>query len=139
MSRRRVLDTNRLIAHWRRSRKRAISEYSRDDAATWARHLIELDGTPAILTPVVIEFLCGAMSPHELELSRAFLDQFDVIDRGEIRAEDWDLARRFAAWIPRDWKPRDFADCLIAAIARRLGYSLLSSDLDLRRRSGTTP
>ncbi|MEO6811174.1 MAG: PIN domain-containing protein [Isosphaeraceae bacterium] len=139
MSRRRVLDTNRLIAHWRRSKKRPLAEYSRADVAAWARQLIEMDGTSATLTPVVIEFLCRVMSPHELELSRAFLDVFDVIDQGEIRAEDWALARRYAAWIPRDCKSRDFADCLIAAIAKRLDYSLLSSDRDLQRRSGKTP
>lgn len=133
--RRRVLDTNRLIAHWRRSRIRPLSEYTRDDAAEWARALIKLDATDAIVTPVVVEFLCGSMNPHELELARSFLNEFDLIDRGQITVEDWELAKRFAAWVRGDPKPRDFADCLIAAIARRLGYEPLTSDLDFQRRS----
>lgn len=138
MSRRRYLDTNRLIAYWRRCRKnKPLSEYSRADVSGWASRLISDDGTDAILTPVVIEFLCGTMNPHELELSRAYLEQFVVIDGGEILPEDWETAKRYAAWVPRDARPRDFVDCLLAAIARRLGYDPLTSDLDHQRRSGS--
>jgi predicted nucleic acid-binding protein len=134
MSRIRVLDTNRLIAHWRRSRKKPLSSYSRADVMKWADELIRLDGTNAVLTPVVIEFLCGARDQLELTLYRAFLDRLEVIDGGAISSADWETAKRFAAWIPRDGTPRDFADCLIMAISRRLGYELLTSDLDLSRR-----
>ena len=137
MSRRRYLDTNRLIAHWRRCRKQPITEYSPADATVWARLLIRDDGTDAILTPVAIEFLCGTMNPHEPDLTRAFLDQFQIIEKGEILAEDWEQAKRFAAWVPRDAKPRDLADCLLAAIARRLGYDPLTSDVDHQRQSGS--
>jgi len=131
MSRLRVLDTNRLIAHWWRSRKGPLSQYSREDVAEWARALIGLDGTSAILTPVVIEFLCGARDGHELDLCRAFLDQFEVVDRGNVTSEDWHLAERLAARVPRDGSPRDFGDCLILAISRRLGYQIFTSDLRL--------
>jgi hypothetical protein len=53
----RILDTNRLIAHWQRSRKGPLSSYSREDASRWAEALIKLDSTAAVLTPVVLEFL----------------------------------------------------------------------------------
>jgi predicted nucleic acid-binding protein len=133
MNRLRVLDTNRLIAHWRRSRKGPISSYSREDAIKWAEELRRLDKTAAVLTPVVIEFLCGARDSHELALYRAFLDRLEVVDGGVIKQDDWEKAKQFAAWVPKDGKPRDFADCLIAAVARRLGYEVLTSDLALSR------
>lgn len=129
----RILDTNRLIAHWQRSRKGPLSSYSREDASRWAEALIKLDSTAAVLTPVVLEFPCGARDAHELDLYRAFLARFDVVDRGLISQQDWQRAEQFAAWVPRDSKPRDFADCLIAAIARRMGYEVFTSDLDLSR------
>jgi predicted nucleic acid-binding protein len=96
--------------------------------ANWARALISLVGTSAILKPVVIEFLCGARDGHELELSRAFLEQFVVVDRGNVTPADWQLAERLASRIPRDARPRDFGDCLIVAIARRLGYEVFTYD-----------
>lgn len=137
MSRLRLLDTNRLIAHWWRSRKGPLQDYSRADATSWADRLIALDGTAATLTPVVAEFLCGTLNRHELDLSRAYLGRFTIVDEGRITPEDWQKALDFAAWVPRDPKPRHFVDCLIAALAKRLGYEILTSDLDLLRRSST--
>ena len=60
----RILDTNRLIAHWQRSRKGPLSSYSREDASRWAEALIKLDSTAAVLTPVILEFLCRARRPR---------------------------------------------------------------------------
>jgi predicted nucleic acid-binding protein len=140
VSRRRVLDSSRLMAHWSKrlgGRKGGLSNCTREDVIVWARDLAELAGTSAILTPVAIEFICGAKSSHELELYRAFLERFDVIDRGSVTEADWKMAARFAAWVPGDSKPRQLGDCLIAAIARRLGYELLTSDVDLNRRVRT--
>ncbi len=91
MNRLRVLDTNRLIAHWR-SREGPLSDYTQKDASAWAKRLIELAGTPKTVTPVVIEFLCGARDGHELSLSRAFLNEFEIVDRGAIlrgSSETW--------------------------------------------------
>lgn len=140
MSRKRYLDTNRLCAHRRRSRgKRPLASYSEDDAVAWAKQLIPLDGTELLLTPVVLEFLCGTMSPHELRLSRAFLAEFKVADGGQILPEDWEQAKRFASWVPQETEPRDFGDCLLAAIARRLNLDPLTSDQEHRRRSRRNP
>ena len=46
--------------------------------------LIEIEDSDAIVTPVVIEFLCGARDKQELSSVRAFLRQFDVVDRRKI-------------------------------------------------------
>ncbi len=67
MRKNRLLDTNRLFGHWRRMRVRPLAEYSRDDARTWADEFIGLEGTGAICTPTVVEFLCGVMNSHELD------------------------------------------------------------------------
>lgn len=133
MGRLRVLDTNPLIAHWCRSRKGPLASYSRDDAARWASRLMELDGTSAVLTPIVIEFLCGARDGHELDLYRAFLSQFEVVDLGNVTQADLQKAQEIASRIPKNGKPRDLGDCLIAAIAGRLGYEVLTSDASLFR------
>jgi predicted nucleic acid-binding protein len=135
VNRRRYLDTNRLCAHWRRSRKRPLAEYTTEDAAEWARRLIELDGTSLILTPVLIEFLCGTLGTHHLKLSQAFLAEFTVEDEGKILARDWELAKQYACWVSDDAEPRDFGDCLLAAIAKRLKLDPLTSDQQHRRRS----
>ncbi|MFO0891686.1 MAG: PIN domain-containing protein [Isosphaeraceae bacterium] len=131
MNRLRVLDTNRLINHWCRSCKGSLTRYSRDDAAKWARRLISLEGTSAVFTPVVIEFLCGARDGHELELYRAYLEQFEVVDRGVVTQADLLDAQRRASWVRGDGMPRDFGDCLIAAIASRLGYEIRTNDIQL--------
>ena len=128
MSRRRVLDTNRLISHWCRSRRGPLDQCTREQVRQWAHDLIEKDETNAVLTPVVLEFLCGARDSHELMLYREFLSEFEIIDRGHITDEDWKEASRYASRTPRDGKPRDFADCLIRAIADRLRYDPLTSD-----------
>lgn len=138
MKAKRYFDTNLLIAHWKRCRKLPLSAYSRIDASTWARKLIELHQTNVILTPVAIEFLCGTMNPHELELSRAYLEEFKILDDGKILESDWQEAKRFAAWVTRDGKRRDLADCLLKAIAQRLGHDPLTGDLDHQRRSNSS-
>jgi predicted nucleic acid-binding protein len=83
------------------------------------------------LTPVVIEFLCGARDRHELDLYRAYLEQFEVVDRGIVTVADMQDAQRRACWVRGDGRPRDFGDCLIAAIASRLGYGIRTSDIRL--------
>ena len=102
-----------------------------------ARQLVDETGASAIFAPVAIEFLCGATSAREIELYRAFLGEFKVIDEGRITPEDWENCRRYASRVPRDGKMRQFSDCLIDAIARRLGCEILTSDTGLGRHSRT--
>jgi predicted nucleic acid-binding protein len=138
LSKNRLLDTNRLSLHWKRMRVRPLVEYSRDDAKLWADKLIELEGSKAICSPIVVEFLCGVMNSHELEMSRTFLERFDVVDGGNITREDWETAKRYAAWVRNNSGPRDFGDCLIAAIAKRLKYDLgMTNDKELKRRTSS--
>jgi predicted nucleic acid-binding protein len=80
---------------------------------------------------VVIEFLCGARDSHELHLFRAFLDQLEVVDNGVVTQADLQKSQHTASRIPKDGKPRNLGDCLILAIASRLDYGILTSDLGL--------
>jgi predicted nucleic acid-binding protein len=125
---RRVIDTSVLCSFWhRRSAGRRLNDVSTHDVKRWAQELIEVRGN-AIVTPVGIEFLAGARKRRELELFRAFLGCFEIIDNGEISSDDWRAARRLAERIPRDGKPRHLGDCLIRAIARRLKCEVDTSD-----------
>ena len=81
------------------------------------------------MTPVYIEFIAGARSAVELELSRAYLAGLEVVDAGRILKEDWEKARKLAERIPRNGKLRQLGDCLIRAIAARLKYyDVLTAD-----------
>jgi predicted nucleic acid-binding protein len=125
----RILDANRLIRHWQRHRPQSVA-----DARRSARELIKLHGTNAIVTPVAIEFECGTRDQRELELARAYLNEFEIIDGGRILPEDFVQARRLAA--PRQGieRKRNFADCLIRAIADRLNYGVDTEDVGFPRR-----
>lgn len=129
---RRLLDTSVMITFWRRI-SGAANANNRSQATAWARDLIGLHQTNAIVTPVVIEFLAGVTSSSELEMARTFLREFQIADGGRILGADWTEARRLAERIPRDGKPRQLGDCLILAIANRLKYEVLTFDLRFAR------
>jgi len=140
--RKRILDTNRLIEYWwNRRRGRSVADISPNEAADWARDMIADLRNSNILTPVQLEFLCGAMNEKEVSLYQAFLGEFDVVDQGHITEDDWTKALQYARWVreqrgrrrrragPRDRaRPRDLGDCLIRAIADRLGYDVDTFD-----------
>jgi predicted nucleic acid-binding protein len=130
MARPRILDTHVLIKHWRKLDKRNRSITS---VRIHAEELIEVQGTNLIASPVLVEFLAGTRDSNELELSRAFLEPFEVLDKGEIPRQDWDEAKRFAQWI-RIGRERKLGDCLIQAIAKRLNGDVVSADLDFKQR-----
>ena len=130
---RELLDTNKLIKQWRRSRKRPIAEYTRTDVESWAKELIGIYQTNYILTPVYLEFVSGVVERYEMEMSKAFLSHFIVLDEGKITPEDWAEARRLAERIPRKSRPRGAIDCLIKALAIRLRCVLLTEDLGMPR------
>jgi len=54
----RVLDTNKLIRHWKRF-KPADGVKTPSGARAWAEQLIEFEKTDAIVTPVELELLAG--------------------------------------------------------------------------------
>ena len=130
MSRPRILDTNILINHWHRFNRR---NRTASELRAHAEELIEFEGTNRIVSPVLIEFLVGARTGEELALYLAYLEPFEVLDRGEIPRQDWDEAKRLAQWIRTD-RPRKLGDCLIEAIARRFNGDIVSGDPDFKRR-----
>ncbi len=119
-----ILDTSILIGHWQRSRARVRGNVTSETTRQWARDLIEVHETDAIVTPVFVEFLAGVQSSSELGLARAFLSVFRIADGGRILSEDWEHAKRLAARVPPDGKPRQLGDCLIRGIAIRLRYDV---------------
>lgn len=124
-----VLDTNVLIDHWRRCRgKRPIAEFTVRSVVDWAGELIELRGTDAIVTPIWIEFIARGRGEHEINLSLAFLGEFEIVDEGKITDEDWQEAARLAKRVPRSGKPRQLGDCLIRAICKRLRLEVWGYD-----------
>jgi predicted nucleic acid-binding protein len=124
-----VLDTNVLVQHWRRSRSGTVNAQIKEfQAELWAGRLIDLENTNAIVTPVVLEYLCGVRDQMELSLARAYLKTFESVDMGRILAADWREAKRLAERVPRNGRPRDISDCLIKAIAARLNYQVRSFD-----------
>ncbi len=127
----RVLDTRLMIAHWRRRRGGSLDEKSKQRA----RERIEIRQSRAIVTPVRIEFLAGAADSHELTLSRAFLEPFELVENGHVLDQDWRDAERLASRGPpqrrgrrRPSRRRDLGGCLIRAIARMLNYEVDTAD-----------
>jgi predicted nucleic acid-binding protein len=147
-----LLDTNILCAALRRLR----ADSKPEDAVAVADELIRRYGTKAICSPVRIEVLGGVRDPHELELTERFLERFDVVDQKRVPAMDWEEAERIAKRVvpydrevPRRERrrqrverpltpARQFGDCMITAIAKRLGYDVITDDKGLIRQSGRT-
>ena len=129
----RALDTNKLIRHWKRYRP--AGEKTEAGAEAWAKKLILIERTDAIVTPVELEMLGGDLNERDRRLTRAFLKPFHVIDRGRILVEDWYEARRLVERIPAGPapRPRGLIDCLIRAIASRLNHEVLTDDQGMPR------
>jgi predicted nucleic acid-binding protein len=127
----RILDTNVLINHFRRLDKK---QRTAPNLKAHAQTLIEFWGTNFIVSPVLIEFLAGARTSEELKLFKAYLEPFDVLDKGDIPRQDWDEAKRLAQWIRKTDRRRKLGDCLIIAITKRLGVDPITSDPDFKQR-----
>jgi predicted nucleic acid-binding protein len=125
---RELLDTSVLISHWRRCSESRLSDKTPEDASQWAETVIDLRRTRWIASPVLIEFVAGVRSSHELELAHAYLGRFEVIDRGNVSKTCWEEARKIAERVPRDGKPRQLGDCLLKAIAKHFKCAVVSLD-----------
>ncbi|MGD0139162.1 MAG: PIN domain-containing protein [Tepidisphaeraceae bacterium] len=131
---RRVLDTNVLINHWRRSFPlKGSNQIPHRKAVACARSLIELQNSNAILSPIYIEYLCGPQSAGGVENARNYLDQFEIVDEGRILPEDWKESKRIAGRVSRNSAPRDMGDCLIRAICNRLNMDVVTLDAHFPR------
>jgi predicted nucleic acid-binding protein len=124
---RRILDTSVILRHWLECGGYS-GQTKKDEVREWAKKLIEIRGTNLIVTPVLIEMLAGANTAAELDLLRAYLEQFRVIDERKIPAQDWSKAQDYAQRVPRRGNRRQLGDCLIRAIADRLHYDVDTLD-----------
>lgn len=133
---RRILDTNVLINHLRLlpPNQRTVA-----GAKNWAARLIDDYDTDFISSPVLIEFLCGARSGEELEINRAYLGRFRIVDEGNIPRQDWLVAERLAKRVGRNGRRRKLGDCLIRAISQRLRCEIITSDRDFEQRVPPSP
>jgi len=61
-----------LIRHWHECGGHSPAGRSASDAAEWARTLIAIHDSDAIVTPVYVEFVAGVTNRAELELTRAY-------------------------------------------------------------------
>ena len=91
----RILDTSILISHWLRFPKGAAGRTAKN-MGLWAEDLVQRYQSRQIVSPVYVEMVAGVTSSAELELTKAYLASFDVIDGGKISKIDWDEARNFA-------------------------------------------
>ena len=95
---------------------------------SWSENLIALYGSRRIVTPVYIEMVAGVTSSDELELARAYLEQFEIADGGKIPKEDWNEAKQIAQRVALNGGKRQLGDCLVRAIAKRLNCEVLTLD-----------
>jgi len=110
-------------------------EYDRASGSAVHRRLAQLiatDGPLSVTEPVIMEVLAGARSDErEFDLRRLLLRftllRFDA-------ATDFDAAARiYRRCRGVGITPRGMVDCMVAAVARRHGASLLAHDVDLQR------
>ncbi len=97
--------------------------------------LIASAGPLAVTEPVLMEVLAGARNDQrEVDLRRLLLRcellAFDVAADFEAAAKIYRHCRNVGV------TPRGIVDCMIAAVARRRGATLLASDVDLDRVAG---
>ncbi|MBV9281486.1 MAG: PIN domain nuclease [Chloroflexi bacterium] len=96
------------------------------------RELIETSGPLAITEPVVMEVLAGARDDRREAALRRLLLRFELL--GFDVAADFDGATLiYRRCRTAGVTPRGIVDCMIAAVARRTGASLLAHDADLHR------
>ena len=127
----RILDTEVLISHYRKmTQSRSVQAVK-----AHARRLIDIEQTNWILSPIRIEFLCGARDSNEFALYSAYLESFEVFDKRNIPSQDWNEAERLAQWTKKSGRQRKLGDCLIQAIAKRLHADVVTRDQDYPRRT----
>jgi predicted nucleic acid-binding protein len=128
LTKRLILDTSELLRWWNERRSDFGGPLAPSLAENWARELIEMHDTNAIVTPVYLEVMAGTRSKKDHELMRAYLRPFACVDEKKFLARDWQEALRLAQRVPRDQRPRDLGDCLIRALANRLHYNVFTLD-----------
>ncbi len=110
-------------------------DYDRATGSAVDRRLAELiadDGDLAITEPVLMEVLAGARDDQRESDLRRLLLRFQLL-RFDPVADFESAARLYRRCRQVGPTPRGMVDCMIAAVARRTGASLLANDVDLIR------
>ncbi|MGY6499824.1 MAG: type II toxin-antitoxin system VapC family toxin [Acidimicrobiales bacterium] len=113
-------------------------EFDRATGSPVDRRLTDLiagGGPVAVTEPVVMEVVAGARNSRREDDLRRLLSRFALLRFDPVA--DFDGAAR----IYRDCRragitPRGLIDCMIVAVARRHGASLLAVDVDMVRMAG---
>lgn len=110
-------------------------EYDRATGSPADQRLADLiaeEGPLAVTEPVVMELAAGARSDeHEAQLRR-LLTRFELLPFDAV--VDFSAAARiYRRCRVAGVTPRGMIDCMIAAVGRRCGASLLAHDADLDR------
>ena len=96
------------------------------------RDLIAADGPIAVTEPVIMEVLAGARTDARAADLRRLLLRFHLY-RFDAAADFEGAARIYRRCRQAGITPRGLVDCMIAAVARRHGATLLACDVDLDR------
>jgi predicted nucleic acid-binding protein len=94
--------------------------------------LIESRGPLAVTEPVIMEVLVGARDDLREEALRRLLLRFTLLPF-EVSTDFDGAVRIYRRCRAVGITPRGVVDCMIAAVARRTGASLLAFDADLYR------
>ena len=110
-------------------------EYDRATGSSADQRLVELisaDGPLMFTEPVLMEVLAGARSDAREGDLRRLLLRFELAHFDAV--SDFDAATRIYRRCRKGGvTPRGMVDCMIAAVAHRLGLALLAWDADLFR------
>ena len=94
--------------------------------------LIATDGQLAVTEPVLMEVLAGARDDRRESELRRLLLRFELL-RFDPVADFESAARIYRRCRQVGVTPRGMVDCMIAAVARRTGATLLANDGDVTR------
>lgn len=92
--------------------------------------LITTDGPIAVTEPIIMEVLAGARDDRRERDLRRLLLRFELL-RFDPLADFDGAARIYRRCRQVGVTPRGLIDCMIAAVAQRLGATLLAHDRDL--------
>jgi predicted nucleic acid-binding protein len=110
-------------------------EFDRATGSPVDRRLTELiadEGPLAVTEPVMMKAFAGARSDQREADLRRLLQRFELL-RFDAVADFDGAVRIYRSSRRAGVTPRGLVDCMIAAVARRYGASLLALDADLVR------
>lgn len=99
------------------------------------RELIAEGGPLAVTEPIMMEVLAGARDNLREAALRRLLLSFELL-RFDVMADFDGATAIYRTCRTAGITPRGMVDCMIAAVARRTGASLLARDSDMNRIAG---